>query len=278
MIAPLSEQKGEFTVTPLAAKLTLLSGLLLTSASTNAQELLQCPARTFPGETSTSISFDPSQWPLKGWLIQSPNPRALHLSSDPTDADNSVVRFELRQGETLQTRTVNRPRAELYEQYRAPFHRPIEYQFRVFIPNEWHNDNVRALIAQWHATPDLHLNEVSRSPNLALDMRGDQLLVKLQTSSVAVHHDNRTAMVHDVLYRSDPIKKNQWYQFKVQVNWSWSADGYVKLWIQNKQVVDYVGPTAYQDCYGPYFKMGIYRQDSPNTFVMYADDYQRKLL
>ena len=267
-------------MTKLAAKLTLLSCFVLSSASVmaNSEELSLCPARNFPGEESTSVSFDPSQWPLKGWLIQSPNSRALYLSSDPTDAQNSVVRFELRQGETLQTRTVNRPRAELYEQYRAPFHHPIEYQFRVFFPDEWQNDDVRALIAQWHATPDLHLDEVSRSPNLALDVHGDQLLIKVQTSPVAVNQDNRTDMLHEVLYRSDPIKKNQWYQIKVEVNWSWSPDGYIKVWIQGQQVVNYVGPTAYQDCYGPYFKMGIYRQDSPNTFVMYADDYQRKLL
>ncbi|MBF9000243.1 heparin lyase I family protein [Vibrio nitrifigilis] len=261
-------------------KMLLFSGfgLVSTSVLANTDKLTTCPARHFPGAETTLHTFDANQWPLKGWLVQAPNHRALHLANDPTNKKNSVVRFELRHGETLQTRTVNRPRTELYEQYRAPFHHPIQYQFRVFFPNEWHSDNVRALIAQWHATPDLHLGEVSRSPNLALDVHGDQLLIKLQTSSVAVNHDNRTQMQRKVLYRSDPIKKNQWYQMKVDVNWSWSSDGYVKVWIQHQQVVNYIGPTAYQDCFGPYFKMGIYRQDSPNTFVMYADDYQRKRL
>lgn len=256
--------------------LLLLAGC--TSASNSTQSVQQCKPIKNAGANTEHLDFQSNQLPPDGWKLQIPRTQSAQLFSDPTDLSNQVLRFELRPGEKVQTRSVNRPRAEIYEKYYAPFDTFIEYKFRVYIPSEWQNDDVRALIAQWHAYPDRQFNEVSRSPNLAIDYRDDKFLIRIQTSKQAVNYDNKIGMVRNALYKSEKVTKNQWHQFKVQVRWSAQDSGKLAVWLDNKKVINYTGPTAYNDCVGPYFKMGIYREESDKTFVIYHDDYERRLL
>lgn len=44
--------------------------------------------------------------------------------------------------------------------------------------------------------------------------------------------------------------------------------GFLRVWRDGVQVVDYAGPLGYNDSVGPYFKAGLYRQTSPTTGVV----------
>ena len=43
----------------------------------------------------------------------------------------------------------------------------------------------------------------------------------------------------------------------------------MNVWWNGRQVVRYSGPVGYNDDFGPYFKFGLYRDDSAKTYVVY---------
>jgi len=46
------------------------------------------------------------------------------------------------------------------------------------------------------------------------------------------------------------------------------------MWRNGKRVLNYRGPGGYNDDEGPFFKYGIYRNDVPETYVIYFDEYR----
>ncbi|MEH0675316.1 heparin lyase I family protein [Vibrio scophthalmi] len=255
--------------------LPIIIALLLVACAEQSVAHLSCP----------DIKSDDTahQWhspfdDLQGWGSHFGYPHSAMIVQDPMDSSNNVLRLELRDGDQFHTRSGYAYRAEVYERYKAPFNRPIHYRFKVLITDQWQYDDVRALIAQWHATPDRHLNEISRSPNLGIELRNDRFLIRSQTSQLAVNTDNKHGMTRTQHYLSAPIEKNRWYQFDVRVKWTPNSDGYLAITINDQSVVNHRGPTSYVDCLGPYFKAGIYRDHSPNTFALLLDDYSRTLI
>jgi hypothetical protein len=228
-----------------------------------------------PWATALPVHRDFEKGGLWAWSHEFAAPHAVQLVPDPVDPDNQVARFERRPGD----RPVNLGRrAELSEfAFKAPFGREVVYRFRTYIPSDWPNQDVRCLIAQWHAWHDWVLAEALRSPVLGIEYRDDAFLIRLCHNEAWRQQDNSPASNHKtVLYRSDAYaEKGIWHTFEVRVRWSPDPDGAVRVWIDGHPVVDYVGPIGYRDALGPYFKMGLYRDETPDTFVIYHDDYRR---
>ncbi|WP_261836558.1 polysaccharide lyase [Vibrio ishigakensis] len=253
-------------------KALLIATLFLSSAA-SSEELLQCPElknKTAP--TSRYSSFDS----LAGWGKHFGYEHSAQIVDDPTGKANQVLRVELRDGDVYRTRSGEHYRAEVYETFRAKFDTPMQYSFKVLITDEWQTADVRALIAQWHGTPDRHLGEISRSPNLGIELRNDRFLIRGQTSSEPINQHNKIGMHRETFFLSEPIKRNHWYHFDIDVTWSHTNRGSLKLKLDGDTVIGHQGPTSYYDCVGPYFKMGIYRDKTPMPFVIYFDDFSRQ--
>ncbi len=231
-----------------------------------------------PFVASVPVHRDFEDGSLWRWSHESAAPHAVRIVPDPVDPGNRVARFELRPGD----RPVNLGlRTELSEfAFKAPFGREIIYSFRTYIPEDWSDQDVRCLIAQWHAWHDWVLGEALRSPVLGIEYRDNVFLIRLCHNDGWIQRDNSPASNHKtVVYRSEALaQKGVWHTFKAQVRWSPDPDGRLRMWINGEQVVDYAGPIGYRDALGPYFKMGLYRDATPDTFVIYHDDYRRYLL
>ncbi|GAL27109.1 hypothetical protein JCM19239_1123 [Vibrio variabilis] len=234
------------------------------------------PVSAFSGELECPTSQDDSNqqyensvnFPnLTDWGKHFSYAHSATLVPDPHNEEHTVLRVEVQENDVFATRTGDAYRAEVYERYKAPFNTETRYRFKTLISEEWEFDDVRALIAQWHATPDLHLGEISRSPNLGIEVRNNRFLIRGQTSDLPVNLHNKEGMTRVHHYLSEPIEKNRWYQFDIKVMWTPSSEGYLQVQIDDATVVDYHGPTSYLDCVGPYFKAGVYRDYSSHTFV-----------
>ncbi|MEZ9552982.1 polysaccharide lyase [Vibrio breoganii] len=252
----------------------LVIGIL--STPLYAMEDLQCLEKKKKDSTEQSRTSDFSS--LEGWGQHFSQAHSAQIVDDPLNENNTALRVTLREGEVYETRSGEHFRAEVYERYKAPFEEPMYYRFKVLIPDEWEFADVRALIAQWHGTPDLHLGEISRSPNLGIELRNDRFLIRSQTSDFAINKHNKQGMNRTQHFHSEPVQRNHWYTFEVQVKWTYQDSGYLRISIDGEEVVNHQGATSYRDCIGPYFKMGIYRDDTPKTFQIYFDDYHRALL
>jgi len=132
------------------------------------------------------------------------------------------------------------------------------------------------VIAQWHGWPDKEFGEVWRSPVLSIRYSNYHFLIKICYSSKRIQtHNFWTSTNKTVLYASDEYaQKGIWHDFVVNVNWTYKKSGYLNVWIDGNQVIEYKGPIGYNDSVGPFFKMGIYRDDIAETFVIYHDEYR----
>jgi hypothetical protein len=146
------------------------------------------------------------------------------------------------------------------------------YSFSVFVPPEFPIVPTRLVIAQWKqycpvdvCTPD--------NPTLAIRYQAGELIIALQVTAEK-----------EVLFRTRDDIRNRWLDFRFQIRFSRSQSGRIKAWLGDTMVVDYKGVTAYPASGGYvergifYFKMGLYRDRSPEPMAIYFDEYRKQQL
>ncbi len=75
------------------------------------------------------------------------------------------------------------------------------------------------------------------------------------------------------------IRYNNWNDFVMQVKWTSTRDGFVKLWVNGRNVLHLTGTATYFDNpYGPRFKAGAYKGGTykypGDPFDVYIDEYR----
>ena len=79
--------------------------------------------------------------------------------------------------------------------------------------------------------------------------------------------------VYSIYYTYDPFSTGQWYDFVINVKWSYEADGFLKIWKDGVLVTNRTGGTCFNDVLGPYIKIGIYGViDQDQTVTIYYDE------
>ncbi|MDB5118261.1 MAG: hypothetical protein JWQ79_3753 [Mucilaginibacter sp.] len=145
-----------------------------------------------------------------------------------------------------------------------------EYSFSMFIPSVFPIVPTRLVIAQWkqYCRQEKCSDD---SPVLALRYTNGILQITIQTGA----HRN-------TFYETKADIRGKWINFIFQTTFSRTSNGYVKAWMNGKQVLNYFGKT----CYGTergyddnsyfYFKMGLYRDRMLEPMTIYIDDYSKK--
>src|SRR5208282_5174192 len=180
--------------------------------------------------------------PLKSkWKIQSPGkPYSIQTASDVRKNGEDSLRFELRKGEQWNSSF----RSEVNTTEHPPMNSVRWYAFSLYLPAGFPIEDNRLVLAQWHGADKKELGEVARSPSMAFRYRAGRFYIT----------DRHTS---------------EWIVFVVQAKWSYQDDGFVNVWWNGKPIVQYHGPVGYNDDIGPYFKFGIYRDDTDKTYVAY---------
>ncbi len=209
---------------------------------------------------------------FSGWMKELAQPYSGQIVTSPVRCGSYAARFEIREGD------VNPPvigyRAEIHEllYFIAPIGSEQWYGFSTYIPLDWPDLDNRTVISQWHATPDL--GEVWRSPPLAIRYTGGQLTVTGRYSAEPIQDENDGVPL-DLYTPPGSLEKGVWHDWVFHVRWQYEGEGLVEAWLDDLQVIDYVGPIGYNDHLGLWFKWGIYRDDHPETQVLFHDDYRR---
>jgi hypothetical protein len=202
-------------------------------------------------------------------------PGAVQIQSSVVKAGKGAARITLRPGDQIpQERGSELERAELQESRRlwSVEDSAYEYSFSVFVPPDFPIVSTRLVIAQWKqhcpagtCTPG--------NPTLAIRYQAGELFIALQVTAEKV-----------VLYRTRDDIRNRWLDFRFQIRFSRSQSGRIKAWLGDTVVVDYKGVTAYPSSGGYvgrgifYFKMGLYRDRSPEPITIYLDEYRKQPL
>jgi len=131
------------------------------------------------------------------------------------------------------------------------------YGFSVFLPSNYVADSVWELIAQWYPVQDAS-EELGRQPTMAIFSNDGKWSLGIKYSP-----DRITPMGHPSIKTKNwdvgTHQLNKWTDWVINVSWSSGSDGFIKAWIDGKVVLDYKGPTSYNDASGPVWKLGIYK-------------------
>ena len=197
-------------------------------------------------------------------------PWTVHTAGDSyslTEPDNHTLRFELRAGDRAWYDGSNVDRAEVQ---RAPMVAPgtpinISYQFML--------EPGATNTASWVVTGEMHNDDVAAgvptSPPFAIDLSGEHLTIVARYVQPGVNASNAAGNVKTLTLWTDPnpIQRGQYYNIDVRANFSNNSSGYLDVFIDGKQVVDYNGPLGYG--YSTYWMEGLYR--SANSGTLAAD-------
>ena len=134
-------------------------------------------------------------------------------------------------------------------------------------------DPAEEVFAQWH---DKHPDK-STSPPLAFEVKNGRYRIVIRHSTQNyLTSPNYVTQYFDL----GPVLYDQWADWVVNYNPQYTSDGFVKIWLNGKQVLDYKGPCFYNGSWFPYFKIGIYKwlwmgsgsSSTTNLRVFYVDD------
>ena len=219
--------------------------------------------------TRSTVQLDFESGDFSGWTKKFAALYSGQIVSSPVRGGRYAARFELRTGDD----TGDGIRAEVKEEYRAPFGREIWYSFSTFIPSEFPIVETPTVISQWHASEDAGEDVAARSPILAHRYGSGNLVIDIRFSSQRIQRTNDG--IRKVLYEQKSFPKGVWHEFIYRIRWSCHSDGFVDCWLDGNQIIGYQGPVGYNDGVGPYFKLGIYHHGGSKPFIIYHDEYRR---
>lgn len=150
--------------------------------------------------------------------------------------------------------------------------RNYSYKFSLMIPEGFPETETRLVIAQWKQKCRLE-NCDPDNPVIAVRYESGQLFITLQTDKK-----------RQELYRNGNSVLNQWLDFRFDVRFSRNDDGVLRVWLNNQQIINFSGITAYAEKFGYpepnefYFKTGLYRDTMKEPMTIYFDEYSKSEL
>ena len=190
---------------------------------------------------------------LSGWKEERCCDYSIQVVDSPARAGKHAARFEVRKD---QPNVSNSKRAEI-KLGSVPPESERWYAFSILLPEGHRADPSTEIVAQWHAVPDFDEGETWRTPPLALETEDGSWKIHRRWDARTVTPDNTPeGKATDTI---GPCEEEKWVDWVFRVKWSWKEDGLIEVWKDGEQVLRHEGPNAYNDEYGTYFKMGIYK-------------------
>jgi hypothetical protein len=238
------------------------------SANTGAAPLLPSVYDGFedpkPGRIWLTSALAPGSWAIEPGVSRAGR-SALRITLKPGDilragthGDSDNERDEIREGLLQTTRT------------RIPY----EFSWSMYLPPDFPIVPVRLVVAQWlEFCPSPTAPCSNDSPALAVRYIGGELRITQDLD----HHFH-------VLYREQRDLRGHWLDLRFQVRFTPERDGFVRAWLDGRQVVDFTGPTSNpENAASGYipptalpFKMGLYRNVMSEPMTIYLDEYRKR--
>lgn len=202
---------------------------------------------------------------------------AVKIQSEIVRKGKSAVQIVIHKGDRIEQGDANSKTSERDELLERKEFGPMEdegysYAFSMFIPNGFPIVPTRLVLAQWKQNEE-NDNALINNPILALRYVNGELFITLQTTEKR----NR-------IYSTREDVRGKWIDFVFHVKFTREEKGFVKVWMNEKQIVDYKGVTAYSEKYNYpkpghfYFKMGLYRDRMDEPMTIYIDEFKKSPL
>lgn len=197
------------------------------------------------------------------------------IQAEKTRSGKNAAMLQVKQGDQIEEeKGTHFERAELKESKKlmSAEYENYSYKFSLMIPEGFPETDTRLVVAQWkqncrsgNCDPD--------NPVIAVRFESGELFITLQTGEK-----------RQELYRNKNSVLNQWLDFRFDVRFSRTNDGILRVWLNQQQIIDFSGTTAYAEKFGYpipgefYFKTGLYRDTMKELMTIYFDEYSKSAL
>jgi Polysaccharide lyase len=202
----------------------------------------------------------------------------IHAASNSyniTLEDTHTLRFELHQGDRAwyDGASTDRDQITCANGYTPGTAQDVSFSF-MFDPGPASSARSWFLFMQLHN--DDNSAGVGTSPPIALQLGGtagwtpgDHLQVRLIHCPKNLNPSNRAGNLTNLwpYISPSPIVRGQWYDCRIQTNTMDDTTGYLRIWINGLQIVNYAGPVGYG--WNTDWEIGLYRNTSPETQVVH---------
>ncbi|MBL0701336.1 MAG: heparin lyase I family protein [Desulfosarcina sp.] len=152
------------------------------------------------------------------------------------------------------------------------------YRISIYLPENFQSSGNSTILLQFFPVPDTDLGESwKRHPVLALSIKDDQFQIGIRADANPVTIIGSKYDVSKTM-TIGPWPKNKWTDFVFNIKWSYRQDGILRVWNDDKLVVNHDGPNCFNDTVGPAWKIGPYEwywRTGPNltpTREVYYDE------
>jgi hypothetical protein len=154
-------------------------------------------------------------------------------------------------------------------------HATYEYAFSMFFPETFPIVPTRLVVAQW--------KQYCPESGLCSD---DSPVLAIRYVSGVLRVTQDIGRKHTVLCAETGEFRGRWLDFRLWARFSPGADGKVKVWLDDRNLVNFSGVTAnaangqtgYRSPGYFYFKMGLYRNVMAAPMTVYIDEYRKRRL
>ncbi|MEJ2010070.1 MAG: heparin lyase I family protein [Acidobacteriota bacterium] len=246
--------------------LAVLALLLFAAVIIRLTWLLHTPVHTRDGFEEAKLSSI--------WISWRMVPRAFSIQSEIVHGGHGAAKITLRAGDRFEPASdegAANERDELMEapQFWSQSGRTYDYGFSLYLPRDFPIVEDRLVIAQWKQLCEW-LSCRPDNPVLAIRYVGGVLFVTRKNDAGQA-----------TIYRSQGEMRGRWLDFRFVTRFSQGDDGFIRGWMNGRQIVWYRGVTAYRAARGYpahgffYFKMGLYRDLMKQPMTIYLDDFRK---
>jgi len=243
----------------------------------------QAPSNSPTKVPAPTSLYDGFETPALGtmWMKQLLAPGSYAVESDVVRAGHSALRITVRPHDFFMAGspgTADTERDELAEAWPYTTRRDVPYEFSwsMYLPKDFPIVPVRLVVAQWWEwcrSSDLPCG--NDSPVLAVRYIGGELLITQDL-------DRK----YSVLYQAKRDLRGRWLDLRFQVRFTPEATGFVRAWLDGRQVVDFAGATSNpENTKTGYalpellpFRMGLYRNAMQEPMTIYLDEYRKRVM
>jgi hypothetical protein len=188
------------------------------------------------------------------------------ISRDVYDSPPDSIRIELRVGDLTNDYNIFKPRwasrneimLSVNDKARIGESRFYKWSFYLDENTDW--AKVQSVFGQIHPGPEAD-NNTGGWPIFAQYFNEGDLNISWRG-----HDKDSPIPTTQGTYILPNVQPKKWYRYGLEVRYALNETGYVRLWIDGKQVVDYMGPFGHAKG-RHYLKIGFY--DGDNSFPKY---------
>ena len=179
---------------------------------------------------------------------------------------DGATRFEVRAGDRwAEDGTAPKERSEAYFPTLLREGHAYRIAFSMMIEPGPPNAAKWMVLSQLQST--FRPGDPGHSPPFAVELNGERMRFVTRTADAAVPGQGDARYIGLYTDRND-LERGRWYDLRIEVRLSPADSGAIRVWRDGVQLVDYHGPAGYHEPIGAYFKEGIYRGTSPESFAV----------